>query len=79
MTELQTTLERIRDHINRRADELSSSANPINCGAMMALEAIALSIEYALAELESPLARRKRQTIEKIEQALAVLSKPVGS
>ena len=45
----------------------------------MALEAIALSIEYALAELESPLARRKRQTIEKIEQALAVLSKPVGS
>ena len=79
MTELQTALERIRDHINRRADELSPSANAINCGATMALEAIALSIEYALAELESPLARRKRQTIEKIEQALAVLSKPVGS
>jgi hypothetical protein len=45
---------------------------------MMALEAIALSIEYALAELESPGARRKHQAIEKAEQALALLSKPVG-
>jgi hypothetical protein len=73
MSDLVIALEKIRDSLISYTEK-NRMGEPTNLEACVALDAVCTGLEEAIAALEDPVQKRRRKTIENLEEVIDKMS-----